>query len=221
VPQAGRLQTVPGAAKVDEAALQSVIQGSPMAAIPEQIQHPTIVIETERLVLRRLAESDAAFILELVNEPAWLEHIGDKGVGTLEDARSYIVNGPVAMYERFGFGLYLVARKSDAVPLGICGLVRRDTLPDVDLGFALLSRFWGNGYAQEAAASVMAYAGGALGLARIVAITALGNHNSKKLLETIGFVFERLIKLADDRPEVRLFAYRPRPARGRWPASPA
>src|SRR5579872_1852240 len=116
-----------------------------MAAF-EDPSPPAIVVVTERLDLRRLAADDAEFILELVNEPAWLEHIGDKGVRTLADARAYIAEGPVRTYERFGFGLYLVVRRQDGTALGICGLVKRETLDDVDLGFALLRRHWGEGY---------------------------------------------------------------------------
>src|SRR2546430_1232042 len=130
------------------------------------------VLETDRLVLRRLAAQDAEFIFELVNDPLWLRFIGDKGVRTLADARDYILRGPVAMYERFGFGLYLTERKEDGVPIGICGLVKRESLADVDIGFAFLPKFHGRGYAHESAAAVMEYGKGALGLKRIVAITS-------------------------------------------------
>ena len=105
------------------------------------------VLETERLRLRRLTVDDAAFILELVNDPSWLRFIGDRGVRNLDDARSYILKGPVASYEKHGFGLWLVELKAEATPIGICGLLQRDTLPDVDIGFALLPQFCGQGYA--------------------------------------------------------------------------
>ena len=97
-----------------------------------------IVIETERLILRHLTLDDAAFIHELVNDPDWLRYIGDKGVRNLDDARAYIENGPMAMYERVGFGLFRVELKSRGTPIGMCGLIKRDTLPDVDIGFAFL-----------------------------------------------------------------------------------
>ena len=109
------------------------------------------VLETDRLVLRWLETEDDAFILKLVNEPSWLEHIGDKGVRTLEQARTYIDAGPRQMYRAHGFGLYLVQRKTDDAPIGICGLIRRDVLEHVDLGFALLPQYWRQGYALEAA----------------------------------------------------------------------
>ena len=166
---------------------------------------PMIVLETERLVLRRLSSDDAEFILELLNQPSFLQYIGDKGVRNNDHATNYIQTGPVASYERFGFGLYLVELKDTAVPIGICGLLKRDTLPDVDVGFAFLPDYWSRGYAFEAAAAVMDYGREVLGLRRIVAITSLDNEASIRLLAKIGLKFERLIKLAEDQPEVRLF----------------
>ena len=165
------------------------------------------VLETDRLVLRRLTADDAAFIHQLVNEPSWLQHIGDKGVRTLDDARTYILNGPVAMYGRVGFGLYLTELKEDGAPIGICGLLQRETLPDVDIGLAFLPQFWGRGYAVEAATAVLEYGRSTFGLNRIVAITSLGNHPSMKLLEKIGFRFEKRIQLSARGEEVTLFAF--------------
>ena len=164
-----------------------------------------IVLQTERLVLRRLSSGDSEFILELLNQPSFLQYIGDKGVRNNDDAINYIQTGPVASYERFGFGLYLVELKGTAVPIGICGLLKRDTLPDVDVGFAFLPEYWSRGYAFEAAEAVMNYGKEVRGLRRIVAITSLDNEASIRLLEKIGLKFERLIKLSEDQPEVRLF----------------
>ena len=164
------------------------------------------VLETDRLLLRRLTIADAGFILALVNEPSYLRFIGDKGVRTLEDARQYILTGPVASYERFGFGLYLTALKESEVPIGVCGLIKRETLPDVDIGFAFLPAYWGKGYAYEAAAAVMAQARSRFALTRIVAITTPDNESSIKVLGKLGFRFERLVKLAEDSEELKLFA---------------
>ena len=164
------------------------------------------VFETDRLILRRLSGEDAAFILKLVNDPLWLRFIGDRGVRTLEDARAYILKGPVAMYERVGFGLYLVEHKRDGVPLGICGLIKRDGLDDVDLGFAFLPEFRAQGYAYESAAAVLAYGRNVLGLKRIVAITSPDNERSVHLLEKLGFTFEKMIQLPNDSEAVKLFA---------------
>jgi ribosomal-protein-alanine N-acetyltransferase len=163
------------------------------------------VIETERLVLRRLAIDDAEFIVELLNQPSFLRYIGDKEVRNNADAVRYIQAGPLASYERFGFGLYLVELKETGVPIGICGLLKRDSLPDVDVGFAFLPSYWSQGYAFEAAAAVMTYGRDVLGLRRIVAITSPDNEGSIRLLEKLGLRFERLIKLSADQSEVRLF----------------
>jgi RimJ/RimL family protein N-acetyltransferase len=166
------------------------------------------VLETGRLILRRLTVEDAPFMLGLLNEPSWLRFIGDRGVRTLEDARNYIARGPVDMYERLGFGLYATALKEDeSAPIGICGLVKRDGLEDVDIGFAFLPKFWGKGYACEAASAVMAYAKSVVGLERIVAITAVDNESAARLLEKIGLRFEKMVRLSDDGEEIRLFAW--------------
>ena len=165
------------------------------------------VLETDRLILRRLSVEDSAFILELVNEPSWLRFIGDRGVRTLEDARGYILKGPVEMYGRHGFGLYLTELKADGAPIGLCGLIKRESLEDVDIGFAFLPRFWGKGYAYEAAAAVLAYGRSAFGLERLVAITSPDNHGSIKVLEKIGLKFERMVRMSEGEPELKLFAH--------------
>jgi RimJ/RimL family protein N-acetyltransferase len=164
------------------------------------------VLETERLILRRFTVEDGKFILELLNEPSWLQFIGDKGVRTLEDARDYILKSLVAMYERLGFGLYLTELKGEGVPVGMCGLIKRDSLEDVDIGFAFLPKFWGKGYAYESASAVMAYGKRTFGLNRIVAITSPDNYGSARLLEKLGFNFEKMVKLPDDSEEISLFA---------------
>jgi RimJ/RimL family protein N-acetyltransferase len=163
------------------------------------------ILETDRLIIRRLTVEDAAFILKLVNEPSWLRFIGDRGVRTLEDARNYILKGPVEMYGRLGFGLYLVELKDEGVPIGTCGLIKRDSLKDVDIGFAFLPSFRGRGYAYEAASAVLAYGNNTLGLERIVAIVSPGNDRSIKLLEKLGLQFEQRVQLSE-RDEVKLFA---------------
>ena len=166
----------------------------------------TPIATTARLTLRELDAGDGPFILELVNDASWRRFIGDKGVHTVDDARRYIETGPAAMYARHGFGLWLVERSDDSVPLGICGLIKRDALPDVDVGFAFLPVFRGNGYAFEAAQAVVDFGWNALGLDRIVAITSHDNDDSIRLLKRLGFGFERALQLADDAPPLRLYA---------------
>jgi RimJ/RimL family protein N-acetyltransferase len=164
-----------------------------------------IVIETERLLLRELDLDDAAFILELLNEPAFLRFIGDKGVRTLDGARDYMRKGPIDSYGRHGFGLY-AACLLDGTPIGICGLVKRDGLTDADVGFAFLSRHCAKGYAAESASAVLVHARRVLRMPRIVAIAAPENRGSIAVLEKIGLQFEGMIRLEDLGPELKLFA---------------
>lgn len=164
------------------------------------------VLETERLALRRLVPQDAEFMLGLLNDPAWIRFIGDRGVRSVEGARDYLANGPIAMYTLQGFGLYMVELKDSALPLGICGLIKRAGLDDPDLGFAFMPQFRGQGYAVESAQAVLDYGRRALGMQRVVAITSPGNQDSIKLLQRIGFRFERMLRLADEGDEVNLFA---------------
>jgi RimJ/RimL family protein N-acetyltransferase len=166
---------------------------------------PLAVLETDRLRLRRLSIDDADFVLRLLNEPSFIQNIGDKGVRSIEDARAYILNGPIASYEKFGFGLFLVETKESGAPAGICGLLKRDVLEDVDIGYALVPEFWSRGYALEAASGVMSYAVRELGLKRVVAITNPENLGSTRLLEKLGFRYERMVKMTEDAAEIKLF----------------
>ena len=146
---------------------------------------------TPRLQLRELTGDDAAFILELVNDPAWLRYIGDRNVHSLEDARGYIARGPAASYAKNGFGLWAVILRATSEPVGMCGLIRRDSLPHPDLGFAFLERHRGHGYAREAAVAVVALARERWRIGRLLAITDPDNAASQAVLEHAGFVFER------------------------------
>ena len=165
-----------------------------------------MILETDRLRLRELTPGDAEFMLGLLNEPSFIQNIGDRGVRTLEGARTYILDGPVASYEKHGFGLWLVETKESGTPIGICGLLKRDALEDADIGYALLPQHWSKGYALESASAVLSYAREKLGLRRVVAITDARNQSSIRLLEKIGFRYERMIKLSEDAPELKLFA---------------
>lgn len=165
-------------------------------------------IETQRLVLRQLTPDDAAFLFRLLNEPSFLRYIGDRGVRSLEDARNYILKGPMESYRRYGFGLLLTQLKSDGTAIGMCGLVKRIALTDVDLGFAFLPQFWSQGYAVEAATALLDHAKEEVGLKRLVAITSLDNGGSMRLLGKLGFAFERRITLVGDDQELNLFALR-------------
>ena len=157
-----------------------------------------IAVETPRLVLSRLAPEDAPFILTLLNDPAWIRYIGDRGVRTEDGARDYIVQGPIAMYEREGFGLWKTALRGSGEPIGLCGLIKRPTLDDVDLGFAFLPAHRRQGYGREAAQGCLDYSRDVAGLARVVAIVSPDNADSLRLLRALGFAFERTMRMAKD-----------------------
>jgi RimJ/RimL family protein N-acetyltransferase len=164
-----------------------------------------LVASTDRLRIRRLVEGDAAFILDLLNQPSFLRFIGDRGVRSQDDARAYIRNGPIESYRANGHGLYAVELLETGVAIGMCGLLKRPTLDDPDIGFAFLPAYWSKGYAMESARAVLEHAD-ALGLERIVAITSVDNESSMRLLERLGFVFETMVKTGEEGAEVRLFA---------------
>jgi len=165
-----------------------------------------VVLATDRLILRWLTLDDAPFILVLLNDPSWLRFIGDKGVRTLDEARDYLRQGPIAMYERAGFGLYLTELKAGGIPIGLCGLIKRESLEDVDIGFAFLPQFQGQGYAHESAAAVLTHGQRNFGMQRIVAITSPDNGRSAGLLEKLGMKLEKTVKLDGRDDEVWLYA---------------
>lgn len=163
------------------------------------------ICETERLIIRQIQLDDAPFFLELLNEPSFLNNIGDKGVRNLDDARQYLINGPIASYEKFGFGLYLVELKESLTPIGMCGLLKREGLDDPDIGYALLPKYWSKGYAVEAAVAVMNYGRDVLKLKRIVAITKPDNQSSIRVLNKLGLKYEKMVKLPGIEEECSLF----------------
>lgn len=164
------------------------------------------ILETERLILRQFSTEDAEFILALLNEPSFIQNIGDRGVRTTADAVAYLTKGPIASYAKNGFGLYAVLLKETDEPIGMCGLIKRDGLEDVDIGYAFLPQFWSKGYAVESARAVKAYAKDTIGLKRLVAITDPTNEGSIRILEKIGLRFEKMIRLSEDDIELKLFA---------------
>jgi len=174
-----------------------------MTSLPDA---PPPLFTTDRLVVEPLTLADDAFIVALLTDPDWLRYIGDRGVRTTDDARRYLETGPMASYAAHGFGLYRVARRDTGVPIGICGLLRRATLPDVDIGFAFLPDYRAQGYAFEAASATLSFARDTLGLERIVAIVSPENAASIRLLLKLGMVQEGKVRLSDDGDAVCLFA---------------
>lgn len=164
------------------------------------------VLETPRLAMREMVESDAPFILELLTDPAFLKYIGDRGVRSLDDARRYVETGPRAMYARLGIGLWVAQALDGGAPIGICGLLKRDTLPDVDVGYAFLPAYRGRGYAAEAARACCELGFAERGLQRILAIVSPGNAASVRVLEKIGFRHEGRQRLAPSESAVDVYA---------------
>lgn len=164
----------------------------------------TTIIETERLHLRRFTVDDADFFLALVNDSEWIRNIGNRNVHTLDEARAYLTKSYLTNYERNGFGLYLTTLK-DGTPIGMCGLVKRDGLDDVDIGFAFMPAWRGKGYAFEAARASLDYGRNVLKKIRVVAIVLPSNTSSVALLEKIGMQFEKLIQLHNDQDELALY----------------
>lgn len=162
------------------------------------------ILETERLVLRHVLPGDAEFILDLLNQPSFIQYIGDRGVRDLDQARDYIESRFTKSYRDNGFGMFLVESKEDGTPLGICGLVSRETLPHPDIGFAFLPEYWSKGYAREAAEAALEHAKEVLGIDHVLAITTKDNDSSGRLLERIGLKFEKLIIQGDE--ELKLFS---------------
>lgn len=172
----------------------------------------TIVVQTRRLTLRHLREADAPFILELLNDPLWVRFIGNKSVDSIPGAVAYIARAQ-RMYTEKGFGLWMVERRDDGAPLGLCGLIKRDTLPDVDLGFGFVSRHHGQGYGYESAAAVVALGRERFALPRIVGVTSPDNDASSALLRKLGFSFERDMEWTAGEP-AKLFSMELAPAGG-------
>ena len=164
------------------------------------------VLETDRLILRHLSDDDAEFMLELLNDPSFIRNIGDRKIRSLDGAKVYIQNGPVASYAKNGFGLYLVQLKETGESIGMSGLIRRDQLDDVDIGYAFLPKFWSKGYASESAQAIKQYAQDVIGLIRMVAITDPTNTGSIRVLEKLGMKFEKMVRLAADDIELKLFS---------------
>lgn len=180
---------------------------APKSGPPERLATMTEpVLQTPRLALRTLTAGDAGFIRRLLNDEAFVRYIGDRGVRTAADAERYIAAGPSASYGRHGFGLYLVTLRESREPIGICGLVRREALPEPDLGFALLPGFRAQGYAFEAAAAVVTFARDTLKLPRLVAVTSPDNDASMALLAKLGFRSEGHARLSEAGPELNVFA---------------
>ena len=164
------------------------------------------ILETERVILRQFTTADAKFIVELVNSPGWIKFIGDRNIKTEEQATGYLQNGPLKSYKLNGFGLYLAELKNGNIPIGMCGIIKRDHLEGPDIGFAFLPEFTGKGFAFEVADATMKYAKDELKLPVVLAITVPANKTSIKLLEKIGMRFIKPFRFPDGKEELLLYS---------------
>jgi RimJ/RimL family protein N-acetyltransferase len=171
-----------------------------------------LVLQTDRLRLRWFTQGDAAFLLDLLNQPSWLANIGDRGVHSQADAEIWIAERLIASYHAQGFGFWAVERLADGVLIGMCGLIKRDTLPALDIGYAFPPPFWGQGYAREAAAACLRHAHEVLGFDRVLAITGPDNAASARVLEAIGMRYLDTRVLDGETRPTRVFE---------WVAAPA
>jgi RimJ/RimL family protein N-acetyltransferase len=160
---------------------------------------------TQRLRVRTATEDDADFYYALLNDPAFIEHIGDRGIRTVEAARQALVDGPIAMQAARGHSLYMVELKADGTAIGMCGLIKRDTLDGVDIGYAYLPPWRGHGYAFEAGMAVLAHAP-RIGIRQVLAITSPDNIASNCLLRKMGMTFQRFMHLVPDDKGTNLYS---------------
>ena len=165
-----------------------------------------MLLTTARLRLRELTAEDAEFVLALLNEPSFIEHIGDRGVRTLADAQRYVAGGPWTRADAPGGGLNLVQLIDSGDPIGVCGLLKREWLPQPDIGFAFRPAYWSKGYAFEAATAVSAFARDALRLRQLLAIVNPSNRQSIRLLEKLSFTFDRIVRSSEAAPDVAVYA---------------
>jgi RimJ/RimL family protein N-acetyltransferase len=163
--------------------------------------------ETDRLLIRHLTTDDAEFILRLVNDPSFIANIGDRGIRSLEQACTYLHDGPIRSYSEHGHGPYLVALKQSLVPIGMCGLLKRVQFQDADLGYAFLPEFWSQGFAFEAATAVLHFSHTSLGFHTTLGLVAPGNTPSVRLLEKLGFVFSEFRQMKPDGPPTAVYSH--------------
>ena len=153
-----------------------------------------------------MADEDAGLLLAIWNDPAFIKHVGDRGVRTLDEARLAFQEGPAMLYRVYGYGPFRVSLRDTDEAIGICGLFRRESLPDPDIGFAFLPAYVGRGFGSEAAAAVVSHARHTLGVRRLTAIVSPGNVPSIALIEKLGLRFERMIRLPGSDSDSSLYA---------------
>jgi RimJ/RimL family protein N-acetyltransferase len=173
----------------------------------DRVADDPAVLETERLSLREMTLDDAAFLLHILNDADFLQYVGDRGIRSIDDARAYLLRGPIDSYRRHGYGMYLAVLKADESVVGLCGLVRRQELPEPDIGFAFLPQYRSRGYASEATAAILEYGSGVLALPRILAIATPDNLPSNRVLQKAGMRLDGAVRLPGDDDDLNLYVY--------------
>ena len=163
-------------------------------------------LETQRLGLRKFTSDDADFIVELLNTPGWLQFIGDRNIKTGEQAIIYLESGPIKSYKQNGFGLWMVELNTDKTAIGMCGIIKRESLEHPDIGFAFLPQYFGKGYGLEVASATLSYGREKLGIEKLLAITIPGNEKSIRLLEKIGLSFKENISATEEGEQLLLYS---------------
>jgi len=161
---------------------------------------------TDRLTISEFSLADADFILELVNTPSWIKFIGDRNIHTKNDAVDYLTKGPLSSYKQHGLGLFKVQLSIGSLPIGMCGLLKRDELDNPDIGFAFLPGFEGQGYGFESSKAVLDDARDRLGIKQVLAITVKSNKRSIHLSEKLGLQFTKMINMHGDPEPLMLFS---------------
>lgn len=164
------------------------------------------IIDTKRLYLRELTLGDSEFVYKLVNTPKWIKFIGDRKINSIKDSEKYLTKGPLKSYTQNGFGMWLIVLKHSLIPIGICGILKREFINDLDIGFAMLPKYENNGYGYEAANATLTFAKHKLKISRIVGFTLDYNNHSINLLNKLGFKFEKMIRLPNNDENMALFA---------------
>jgi len=164
-----------------------------------------VELKSERLILSEFTKNDASFFYELVNDPAWKQYIGDRNVNTILAAEKYLEDNVIPSYDTFGFGFYIVKLKEDNTSIGMCGLIKRDWMDYVEIGYAFLAEYRGKGYAIESSIATKNYAKEKLNIPQIAAITDIDNEKSGNLLNRLGLEFARLISYPGENKKCRLY----------------
>ncbi|CAV26369.1 GNAT family N-acetyltransferase [Vibrio atlanticus] len=162
-------------------------------------------VETARLRLRMITPQDAAFIQRLYSSEDFLRYVGDKEITDAGKAVEYIENNILKMHQEKDVCLLVVEIKDSSTPIGVCGLIKRDTLESHDIGYGFVPEVYGQGFGLEAAQVIIEQAKHNADIDHLVAITTSDNIRSIALLTKLGFVFERVEEAINESVNLNLY----------------